>query len=79
MKKDKSYSELMKACAMTKNQSKESFMNEVYVDMLLQEVLLTREKDLLSASIDAALDARDETTFNQLAKKYVELQKKLGL
>lgn len=76
--KERSYSELMKSGAMNKRKSGESFVLELYVEMMLSELLLTSEKEKLLALIDQAIDERNQEKFIQLSNKYRELNKQFG-
>lgn len=75
---EKSYTELMKKEAMKKKRLRESFVLDLYIDSLLTEVLLNREKERLMNQIDAAIDKGDQSSFKRLSQKYIELVKKFG-
>lgn len=75
---EKSYTELMKKNAMKKKRLKESFVLDLYIDMLLSEVLLESERKKLMNEIDHALDKGNKPAFIQLSKKYMELTKRFG-
>ena len=47
--KENSYTELMKSSAMKQKKLKESFMQDLYIDMTLAEILLNSERDQLIA------------------------------
>lgn len=76
--KEKSYSELMKSGAMNKNKSSETFVLELYVEMLLSELLLTTQKEKLLTLIDQAIDDRNQEAFINLSTQYRELNKRFG-
>lgn len=76
--KEKSYSELVKSAAMKKQKQKESYMLDLYIDMLLGEIQLQFEKEKLLKEIDKALDDKNEMLFYQLSKQYINLQKRFG-
>jgi uncharacterized protein YpiB (UPF0302 family) len=76
--KEKSYSELMKSGAMNKNKSSETFVLELYVEMLLSELLLTTQKEKLLTLIDQAIDDRNQEAFIDLSTQYRELNKRFG-
>ena len=78
MMKEKSYSELMKSGAMKKQNSGETFVLELYVEMLLSEVLLTTQKEKLLTLIDQAIDDRNQEVFYDLSSQYRELTKRFG-
>lgn len=76
--KDNSYSESMKSGAMNKQKSGESFVLELYIEMLLSEVLLTSQKEKLLTLIDQAIDDRNREAFLNLSSQYREITKQLG-
>lgn len=75
--KDNSYTELMKSSAMRKT-LKENFIQDLYIEMFLVEILLKAEKDKLSARIDQAIDERNQETFKELSNQFRELNKRFG-
>ncbi|MED3572450.1 IDEAL domain-containing protein [Cytobacillus praedii] len=75
---EKSYTELMKKSAMKKKQLKESFVLDLYIDMLLSEILLKKEKAKLMEKIDEAIDTENKRAFNSLSKQYLDLTKRFG-
>ncbi|MBY0121096.1 IDEAL domain-containing protein [Bacillus sp. S/N-304-OC-R1] len=75
---EKSYTELMKKNAMKKKRLKESYVLDLYIDMLLSEVLLETEKAKLMKEIDHSLDEGNQSAFIHLSKKYIELTKRFG-
>lgn len=76
--KEKSYTELMKISAMNRNLEKDRFIENIYIDMLLTEILLTAEKKKLTEAIDAAIDNCNRPAFLQLSLKLRELNKRFG-
>lgn len=76
--KENSYTELMKSSAMKQKKLKESFMQDLYIDMTLAEILLNSERDQLIARIDQAIDERNQETFQLLSHQYKELNKRFG-
>jgi uncharacterized protein YpiB (UPF0302 family) len=76
--KDKSYTELMKISAMNRNQAKENFVENLYVEMLLAEIQLTSEKEKLLKKIDWAIDHHDKSSFLLLSREYIEITKRFG-
>ncbi|MCQ6274379.1 IDEAL domain-containing protein [Bacillus sp. V3B] len=75
--KDNSYTELMKSSAMRKK-LKENFIQDLYIEMFLVEILLKAEKDKLLVRIDQAIDERNQETFKELSNQYRELNKRFG-
>lgn len=63
---------------MKKKQLKESFVLDLYIDMLLSEILLKKEKAKLMEKIDEAIDTENKRAFNSLSKQYLELTKRFG-
>lgn len=76
--KENSYTELMKYGAMNKKKLKEDFMLQLYIEMLLNEILLKAEKKKLMEQIDRAIDEKNYENFMQLSKQYKELNKRFG-
>jgi uncharacterized protein YpiB (UPF0302 family) len=75
---EKSYTELMKLGAMSRKKSKEMFVQDLYIEMFLSEILLQAEKEKLLKLIDEAIDNRDRSTFLQLSEQFKELNKRFG-
>ena len=75
---DKSYTEFTKLNAMKKNQSKETYVKDLYIDMLLSEIQLNIEKANLMSLIDKAIDEQDRESFNELSIEYKNLCKRFG-
>lgn len=78
MNHEHSYTEMMKSTAMQKHLGKETFMVELYVDMMLQEALLKNEKDKILVKIDEALDQRNEENFHHYCKQLHEITQQFG-
>ncbi|MDR6124626.1 uncharacterized protein YpiB (UPF0302 family) [Bacillus sp. SLBN-46] len=75
---EKSYTELMKLGAMKRNQLKENFVQDLYIDMLLSEIQLTVEKEKLLRKIDSAIDSRDKRSFLLLSGQLKDINKRFG-
>jgi uncharacterized protein YpiB (UPF0302 family) len=75
---EKSYTELMKKNAMKRKKLKESYVLDLYIDMLLSEVLLISEKNNLMKEIDQSLEEGNKLAFIRLSKQYTELSKRFG-
>ncbi|MCA1056439.1 IDEAL domain-containing protein [Rossellomorea aquimaris] len=73
MENKKSYTEMMKASAMTRKRNAEKSVLEIYIDMLLHESILSTRKNKLLKDIDAALDCKDETLFMKLTEELKEI------
>ncbi len=78
MNHEQSYTEMMTSSSMQKHLGKETFILEIYVDMMLQELILKAEKEKLTHKIDAALDVRDKELFDQYCSELRELNKRFG-
>ncbi|WP_075981510.1 IDEAL domain-containing protein [Bacillus massilinigeriensis] len=76
--KEKSHSGPVKAATMKNQKSRESYVLDLYIEMLLSEIQLHSEKEKLLKKIDKALDDYNRETFNQLAKEYKELIRRFG-
>jgi uncharacterized protein YpiB (UPF0302 family) len=76
--KEKSYGELMKIAAMKRNQKKDNFVQNLYIEILLSEIQLTVERERILQKIDAAIDNRDKKSFLQLTDQLKEINKRFG-
>lgn len=76
--KEKSYSEIMKASVMKRIKAKETFVLELYVDMLISEIQLQTRKEKLLSRIDKAIDDRDKPLFLTLTEELKDLNKQFG-
>ena len=76
--KEKSYSETMKASVMKRIKAKESFVLDLYVDMLISEIQLNTKKEKLLSKIDKAIDERDKILFLTLTEELKDLNKQFG-
>lgn len=76
--KEKSYSEIMKASVMKRIKSKESFVLDLYVEMLISEIQLKTKKEKLLSKIDQAIDNRDRILFLTLTEELKDLNKQFG-
>ncbi len=65
----------MKARGKMKKKDTEMTIVDIYIQMIIDEALFKRKKDLLEEKINAAIDAGDRILFNELADKYKELLK----
>lgn len=76
--KEKSYSETMKASVMKRIKAKESFVLDLYVDMLISEIQLNTKREKLMTRIDKAIDDRDKILFLNLTEELKDLNKQFG-
>lgn len=65
----------MKARTMHKMKNEVESMLDVYIQMILDEALYKRKRDLLEQKINEAIDTRNKTLFMSLSKEYQELAK----
>ncbi|MDQ0214779.1 uncharacterized protein YpiB (UPF0302 family) [Oikeobacillus pervagus] len=77
MEKKKSYAEMMKSRTIPRKQ--DLTITDVYIDMLLNEILLNQEKRQLMMAIDQALDEGDRDSFQELTTKLIQLQERFGM
>jgi uncharacterized protein YpiB (UPF0302 family) len=63
---------------MNRNQVKENFIQDLYIEMLLAEIQLNLEKEKLLTKIDMAIDHHDKKTFLLLSQQFIELNKRFG-
>lgn len=75
---EKSYTELMKKGAMKKKKRKETYVLDLYIDMMLAEILMNVEKEILIKKIDAAIDEGNKPVFIKLSKQYKQLIERFG-
>lgn len=78
MMNEKSYTELMKTSAMNRTKAKEHFVQNLYIDMLLEEICLKAEKERLLIKIDQAIDSRNKEQFIELTNQLKEINRKFG-
>ncbi|MFI8576573.1 MULTISPECIES: IDEAL domain-containing protein [Rossellomorea] len=78
MENKKSYTEMMKASAMTRKKAAERSVMEIYIDMVLHESILMTRKTKLLTDIDAALDKKNKPLFMKLSKELNELNLSCG-
>ncbi|KQL55044.1 hypothetical protein AN964_17050 [Heyndrickxia shackletonii] len=77
MEKKKSYTELMKDYAMTQLQN-EKWMMHIYSDMILNELILKRQKEQILREIDDALDKKEKEQFMKLTNELKDLEERFG-
>ncbi|WP_409974385.1 IDEAL domain-containing protein, partial [Bacillus sp. Bva_UNVM-123] len=61
-----------------KKRRKEAYVLELYIDILLSEILMNIEKEQLIKKIDAAIDEGNKQVFMDLSKQYKELTRRYG-
>ena len=77
MERKKSYTELMKDYAMTQLKN-EKWMMHIYSDMILNELILKRQKEQILREIDHALDNKDKNCFMKLTNELKALEERFG-
>ncbi|WP_445486593.1 IDEAL domain-containing protein [Niallia sp. 03133] len=75
---EKSYTELTKLSAMKRSKSKETYVMDLYIDMLISEILLKNEKASLMTLIDKAIDEQNKEKFKELSLQFNQLCKRFG-
>ena len=78
MNHESSYTETTKNTSMKKQSGTETFMLDLYVNMMLQEALLKNEKEKILLQIDHSLDQKDRKSFLRYSKQLQEITKKFG-
>lgn len=73
---DKSYTEFTKLSGQKKNTN--TYVKDLYIEMLLSEIQLKNEKANLMTLIDKAIDEHDRKTFNELSNEFNLLCKRFG-
>ncbi|WP_225650507.1 MULTISPECIES: IDEAL domain-containing protein [Bacillaceae] len=63
---------------MKRIKAKESFVLDLYVDMLISEIQLNTRKEKLMSKIDKAIDERDKILFLTLTEELKDLNKQFG-
>lgn len=64
----------MKSRNTLKMEKKQETVLDIYIQMVLDEAVLTRKLSLLQEKIDESLDQNDKPLFFKLAKEYAELR-----
>ncbi|MCY8937259.1 IDEAL domain-containing protein [Peribacillus frigoritolerans] len=77
MKNEKSYSESVKSLSMSEMKN-DAVVQEMLIDMIIQEAVLTTKKNLLSKQIDDALDMKNKPLFLKLSSEMNVLLKQFG-
>jgi uncharacterized protein YpiB (UPF0302 family) len=72
VKNEKSYTEIMKSRGNVKKK-KEATMLDVYIQMIIDEALFIRRKNVLNEKINNAIDTGNKELFLELATEYKKL------
>ncbi|WP_411739649.1 IDEAL domain-containing protein [Peribacillus sp. S4] len=77
MKNEKSYSESVKSLSMSEMKN-DAVVQEMLIDMIIQEAVLSTKKNLLAKQIDDALDMKNKPLFLKLSSEMNVLLKQFG-
>ncbi|MBT2614593.1 MULTISPECIES: IDEAL domain-containing protein [unclassified Bacillus (in: firmicutes)] len=77
MKNEKSYSESVKSLSMSEMKN-DAVVQEMLIDMIIQEAVLTTKKHILAKQIDEALDMKNKPLFLKLSSEMNVLLKQFG-
>ncbi|CRH68540.1 Uncharacterized conserved protein [Chlamydia trachomatis] len=77
LKNEKSYSESVKSLSMSEMKN-DAVVQEMLIDMIIQEAVLTTKKNLLAKQIDDALDMKNKPLFLKLSSEMNVLLKQFG-
>ncbi|WHY57809.1 IDEAL domain-containing protein [Peribacillus simplex] len=77
MKNEKSYSESVKSLSMSEMKN-DAVVQEMLIDMIIQEAVLTTKKNILAIQIDEALDMKNKPLFLKLSSEMNVLLKQFG-
>lgn len=77
MKNEKSYSESVKSLSMSEMKN-DAVVQEMLIDMIIQEAVLTTKKNILVKKIDEALDMKNKPLFLKLSSEMNVLLKQFG-
>ncbi|MBR8646046.1 IDEAL domain-containing protein [[Brevibacterium] frigoritolerans] len=78
MKNEKSYSESVKSLSMSEMKN-DAVVQEMLIDMIIQEAVLTTKKNLLAKQIDDALDMKNKPLFLKLSSEMNVLLKQFEI
>lgn len=79
MENNKSFAEFMNESTVPQKQSSEMTMMEIYVDMVLNEILVKHRKEQLLTAINDALDQNDQDAFMKFSAELNTLQDTHGV
>jgi uncharacterized protein YpiB (UPF0302 family) len=77
LKNEKSYSESVKSLSMS-DMKNDAVVQEMLIDMIIQEAVLTTKKNILAKQIDEALDMKNKPLFLKLSSEMNVLLKQFG-
>ncbi|MEH7224942.1 IDEAL domain-containing protein [Bacillus sp. JJ1566] len=76
MKNRKTYSEIMKSRDTKKLNSPRETVLDIYIQMIIDESLFIRKKEILESKVNEAIDSRNEGLFMEAAAEYRKLYSK---
>ncbi|WP_166805838.1 MULTISPECIES: IDEAL domain-containing protein [Jeotgalibacillus] len=79
MENNKSFAEFMNESTVPQKQSSEMTMMEIYVDMVLNEILVRHRKEKLLKLINEALDNKDQDAFMKYSDELNKLEDTHGV
>ncbi|AJD90686.1 hypothetical protein JMA_13690 [Jeotgalibacillus malaysiensis] len=79
MENNKSFAEFMNESTVPQKQSSEMTMMEIYVDMVLNEILVRHRKEQLVTAINEALDNKDQDAFMKYSAELNTLEDTHGV
>ncbi|MGE6378813.1 IDEAL domain-containing protein [Peribacillus muralis] len=77
MKNEKSYSESVKSLSMSEMKN-DAVVQEMLIDMIILEAVLTTKMNILAKQIDEALDMKNKPLFLKLSSEMNVLLKQFG-
>ncbi|WP_453990563.1 IDEAL domain-containing protein [Bacillus nitroreducens] len=76
MKKRKTYSEIMKSQGTKALKAPKESVLDIYIQMVIDESLFKRKKELLEKKVNEAIDANNEGLFMKASAEYRKLYSK---
>ena len=73
MKNRKTYSEVMKSRETKNRNSPRETVFDIYIQMIIDESLFKRKKELLETKVNQAIDTRNEGLFMEASAEYRRL------
>ncbi|MFS0824278.1 IDEAL domain-containing protein [Bacillus sp. 1P02SD] len=76
MKNRKTYSEIMRSRDTKNLKTPRQSVLDIYIQMIIDESLFKRKKELLETKVNEAIDARNEGLFMEASAEYRKLYSK---
>lgn len=76
MKKRKTYSEIMKSRDTKSIKAPRESVLDIYIQMIIDESLFKRKKELLETKVNEAIDSKNEGLFMKASEEYRKLYSK---